>query len=92
VIADKKWHWWQTTVYTIVALTAFAANSILCRLALGRSTIAAAGFLSLVAPRLTAPSLSGAVLMTLAGIAWGVYTLRGQNSKNPLEAIFMHPL
>ena len=36
--------WIQTSVYTALALVCFAANSILCRLALGEKAIGAAGF------------------------------------------------
>lgn len=43
-----------------------------------------AGFVYLVLPGVTAPSLSGFLLMTLAGIAWGIYTLKGRGSSNPL--------
>ena len=47
--------------------------------------IAFAGFVYLVLPGLSTPSLTGFVLMTVAGIAWGVYTLRGRGSTSPLE-------
>ena len=43
-----------------------------------------AGFIYLVLPELTTPSLSGFILMTIAGVAWGLYTLKGHGSKNPL--------
>ena len=43
------------------------------------------GFIYLVKPSLTTPSLTGFGLMTLAGIAWGIYTLRGKNSKQPID-------
>ncbi len=43
-----------------------------------------AGFVYLILPGVTAPSISGFLLMTTAGIAWGIYTLKGRNSKNPL--------
>lgn len=43
-----------------------------------------AGFVYLVLPGVTAPSLSGFLLMTLAGVAWGIYTLKGRGSDNPL--------
>lgn len=43
-----------------------------------------AGFVYLVLPGVTAPSLSGFLLMTLAGVAWGIYTLKGRGSSNPL--------
>ena len=46
--------------------------------------IAFAGLVYLVLPDVTSPSFVGFVLMTVAGIAWGVYTLKGRGSKNPL--------
>lgn len=46
--------------------------------------IAFSGFVYLVFPALTSPSLTGFILMTLAGIAWGVYSIIGRNSVNPL--------
>lgn len=42
------------------------------------------GLIYLVFPGLAAPPLFGSFLMTLAGIAWGFYTLRGKGSRNPL--------
>ena len=38
--------------------------------------IAFSGFFYFVLPNLTSPSLSGFLLMTIAGVAWGVYTLK----------------
>lgn len=46
--------------------------------------IAFAGFVYLILPGVTAPSVTGLLLMTVAGIAWGMYTLKGRGSKNPL--------
>lgn len=46
--------------------------------------IAFAGFIFLILPGITTPSLLGFILMTIAGISWGIYTLKGRNSKNPL--------
>lgn len=43
-----------------------------------------AGFVYLILPGVTAPSIFGFLLMTIAGIAWGMYTLVGRGSKNPL--------
>jgi drug/metabolite transporter (DMT)-like permease len=43
-----------------------------------------AGFVYLVLPGVSAPSPHGFLLMSLAGIAWGVYTLMGRGSVNPL--------
>jgi drug/metabolite transporter (DMT)-like permease len=47
--------------------------------------VAALGGLgALVRPGLTAPDPAGAALMIAAGIAWGVYSLRGRGTSNPL--------
>ena len=42
------------------------------------------GLIYLVFPGLSAPSPAHSALMTLAGVAWGIYTLRGRGSQNPL--------
>jgi len=42
------------------------------------------GFVYLVLPGVTAPPLLSFTLMTIAGIAWGLYTLKGKDSANPL--------
>lgn len=47
--------------------------------------LALAGFVYLVLPGVTAPSTTGFILMTIAGIAWGLYTLKGRGSLNPLR-------
>lgn len=47
-------------------------------------SIAFAGFLYLVLPGVSRPSWSGLLLMALAGAAWGLYSLRGRASENPL--------
>jgi drug/metabolite transporter (DMT)-like permease len=46
--------------------------------------IAFAGFVYLVLPGVSAPSLIGFLLMSVAGIAWGIYTLKGRGSSDPL--------
>lgn len=46
--------------------------------------IAIAGLVYLVFPGLAAPSPANSMLMIAAGIAWGLYTLRGKGSKDPL--------
>jgi drug/metabolite transporter (DMT)-like permease len=46
--------------------------------------LALGGLVYLVFPGLSAPPLRSSALMTLAGIAWGFYTLRGRGSVNPL--------
>lgn len=44
------------------------------------------GLVYLVSPGLAAPDPLGAALMTLAGISWGVYSLRGRNVADLLES------
>jgi drug/metabolite transporter (DMT)-like permease len=46
--------------------------------------IAFTGFVYLIMPGVTTPSTIGFLLMTAAGIAWGIYTLKGRSSKSPL--------
>lgn len=46
--------------------------------------LALGGLVYLVLPGLEAPSLLGSALMTMAGIAWGVYSLRGRGATSPL--------
>ncbi len=41
--------------------------------------LAVSGFVYLVSPGLTSPSPFGSVLMGIAGIGWGIYSLRGRN-------------
>jgi drug/metabolite transporter (DMT)-like permease len=48
--------------------------------------LAVAGLVTLVFPGLSAPPLVGSVLMIVAGIAWGVYSLRGKNAGDPAAA------
>lgn len=46
--------------------------------------LAFAGFVYLVLPGLSTPSLFGFVLMAFSGVAWGLYTLLGKGSADPL--------
>ena len=48
--------------------------------------LAVAGLLYLMAPGVEAPPPLGAVLMALAGVSWGVYSLRGRGVADPLAA------
>ncbi|MDO6564587.1 DMT family transporter [Amphritea sp. 1_MG-2023] len=50
--------------------------------------LAFCGFVYLMLPVLNTPSLWGFIIMTLAGIAWGIYTLVGRGSVNPLSDTF----
>jgi drug/metabolite transporter (DMT)-like permease len=46
--------------------------------------VALAGLVDLMSPGLSAPPLAGAALMAVAGIAWGLYSLRGRRSTDPI--------
>lgn len=48
--------------------------------------LAVAGLVYLVSPGVAAPPLLGAAWMAIAGIAWGVYSLRGRGVADPLAA------
>jgi len=49
-------------------------------------TLAMTGFVYLLPPGLAAPPPAGAMLMAVAGIAWGFYCLRGRTAADPLRA------
>jgi len=48
--------------------------------------LAAVGLVLLVFPGLSAPSLGGSALMLGAGVAWGIYSLRGKGAGDPISA------
>lgn len=52
--------------------------------------MATGGLLYLIMPGLQAPDPIGAVLMAIAGIAWGIYSLLGRKSQDPLAATAMN--
>jgi drug/metabolite transporter (DMT)-like permease len=47
--------------------------------------LALAGLVGLLLPGLTAPPLYGSILMLGAGVAWGVYSLRGKGAGDPVR-------
>jgi len=47
--------------------------------------LAVSGLVALVLPGLSAPPLDAAALMLGAGIAWGIYSLRGKGAGDPLR-------
>jgi drug/metabolite transporter (DMT)-like permease len=49
-------------------------------------SLALFGLVYLVSPGVTAPDPVGAILMTIAGVSWGGYSLLGRGVANPLEA------
>lgn len=46
--------------------------------------LAVGGLVYLVSPGLAAPPPTSSILMTIAGIAWGIYSLRGRGAVSPL--------
>ncbi len=48
--------------------------------------IALGGLVALLLPGISAPPLRGSLLMLSAGIAWGVYSLRGRKAGDPARA------
>jgi drug/metabolite transporter (DMT)-like permease len=55
-------------------------------LQLGGLAIAFGGLFGLLLPGLTAPPWFGSSLMLSAGVAWGVYSLRGKGAGDPLQS------
>lgn len=49
-------------------------------------TIAVSGLVVLVFPGLSAPPMGGSILMLGAGLAWGIYSLRGKAAGDPASA------
>ena len=52
----------------------------------GGLTLALGGLVALLFPGLSAPPISGSILMLSAGIAWGIYSLRGKAGGDPASA------
>ena len=48
--------------------------------------VAIAGFVYLMLPSSAMPSLLAAILMTISGVAWGIYSIRGKTCLSPLRA------
>jgi drug/metabolite transporter (DMT)-like permease len=72
----------QLTMF-IVALRSGEAFSVISWVGL---LLAIAGLVYLVSPGVTAPDPTGAVLMAVAGIAWGIYSLLGRQAADPTRA------
>jgi len=48
--------------------------------------VAVTGLVVLLFPGLSSPPLIGSILMLGAGVAWGIYSLRGKSEENPVSA------
>lgn len=68
---------------TMIMISLFRGTRLLWVEWLGL-VLAFSGFVYLLLPVLNTPSLWGFILMSCAGIAWGIYTLIGRGSVNPL--------
>ncbi|QPF71758.1 EamA family transporter [Roseateles sp. DAIF2] len=77
-------------LFAAVQLTMFGAGlragERFAPLAWAGLVLALAGLLYLLAPGLAAPPPGAAALMALAGLAWGVYSLRGRRAGDALGA------
>ncbi len=75
-------------LFAAVHLTMFAAGLIAgerpSTRGLAGTLLAILGLVVLTMPGLAAPNLRGALLMVVAGICWGVYSLEGRRSTDPL--------
>lgn len=57
----------------------------LLRLQLVGLVLAFGGLIGLLLPGLSAPPLYGSILMLMAGVAWGIYSLRGKDVGDPIR-------
>lgn len=74
------------TIQMTMFLFALREGEIFPLLSWAGMALAIFGLVYLVSPGLTAPDPLGAILMAVAGIAWGLYSLFGRGTKDPLEA------
>ena len=71
-------------VQVTLIISGFVSGTKLSRVEGFAISLAFAGLVYLMLPGVNAPSVSGFLLMGLAGIAWGFYTLLGRRASNPL--------
>lgn len=69
---------------TMIFIRVFSGGRLLAIEWLGVS-LSFFGFVYLVYPELSSPSVIGFILMLVSGVAWGLYTLEGRKSKSPLN-------
>lgn len=70
---------------TMIGWGIFRGERLQCRQVAGL-LLASCGLLGLLWPGLSAPPPMGAALMVAAGISWGIYSLLGKGSGDPLRA------
>ena len=71
------------TVQVTMLLTRVLKGHLLSRAELIGLILAIAGFVFLLAPQVSSPSLIAFVLMCISGICWAFYTLAGKKSSDP---------
>jgi drug/metabolite transporter (DMT)-like permease len=69
---------------TMIGYGLWSGERLILRQVIG-VLFAAAGLLVLLLPGIQAPPLVGAALMLGAGVAWGIYTLRGRGVGDPTQ-------
>ena len=67
---------------TMIGYGIWAGERLLKKQLIGLS-LAVGGLIGLLLPGLSAPPLYGSVLMLGAGVAWGIYSLRGKGAGDP---------
>ncbi len=73
-------------VQATMILSGFRKGERLDPIQIAGLVVAVAGLVLLVLPGLSAPPLIGSILMLSAGVAWGVYSLRGKTAGDPIAA------
>ena len=69
---------------TMITFSIYSGNKLHYTQWLGVA-LAFIGFVYLMSPGVSAPSIEGLVLMTISGIAWAGYTLAGKKTQDPLR-------
>lgn len=77
-------------VQLTIIIAALLSGERLSRAEAAGVALAFGGLVYLVFPGLAAPSLTGSLLMAVAGISWGIYCLRGRSAVNPLAETTMN--
>ena len=71
------------SVQVTMTIVGYREGERLTRVQLIGFVLALAGLVILMLPGISAPSLTGALLMCISGVAWGIYTLQGRGASNP---------
>jgi drug/metabolite transporter (DMT)-like permease len=72
-----------TVQITIISHSIFSGNKLNISEWLG-VLISFIGFVYLMLPSASSPAIDGFLLMAIAGISWGIYTIKGKKCKTPL--------